>query len=81
MLDLGRLAWLINELVAKTRADNVIPMASVVKALLAMYLITARYRPVRANIPRLISVVASAVMIIGGVMDIISSPYLRANAL
>ena len=81
MLDLGRLAWVINELVANIKADNVMPKASVLKALLAMYLITARYRPVRVNIPRVIIVVASIVVVICWVIEITNSPCLSASAL
>lgn len=80
MLDLGRLAWVMNELVANTRADNVMPRASVLKALLAMYLITARYRPVRVNIPRVIKVVISMVVVICGVIVMSNSPCLSASA-
>ena len=81
MLDLGRSAWVIKELVANTKADNVMPKASVLKALLAMYLITALYRPVRANIIRVVSVVDSIVMEVCEVIDIASSPCLSARAL
>ncbi|MEY8240090.1 MAG: hypothetical protein RPT25_07075 [Cycloclasticus sp.] len=80
MLDLGNWAWLMKELVANTRADKVMPRAKVLKALLAMYLMTALYSPVRAKIAKVMRVVASAVLIIWGVMVISNSPCLRANA-
>lgn len=62
MLDLGRLEWVINELVASTKVDSVIPRAKVLKALLAIYLITARYSPVRVNIIKVSEVVMAVVM-------------------
>lgn len=81
MLDLGRLAWLIKELVARTSADRVIPIARVLNALLAIYRITARYRPILAKTPKVIRVVLRVVKIILESMLNTISPCLRAKAL
>ncbi len=52
ILERGRLAWVINELVARVNSDIVIPIP-MAKALPAIYRITARYKPMRENTLRL----------------------------
>lgn len=54
ILERGRLAWVINELVARVNSDIVIPIPiPMAKALPAIYRITARYKPMRENTLRL----------------------------